>query len=81
MIQDEMFHMLFNRQPSMATKQAKDDVMEILQYFMDQLTKAANDVELRKVQNILRHLNVIDDLVNVMLKRLIYKEFYYNDMF
>ena len=81
MIQDEMYHMLFNRQPSMQTKKAKDEVMEILTYFHETLAKAANDVELRKVQNIIRHLNIIDDLVNVLLKRLIYKELYYNDLF
>ena len=48
---------------------------------MDTLQKAPNDVELRKFQNIIRHINIIYDLVNVLLKRLIYKELYYNDLF
>ena len=76
-----MYHMLFNRQPTMGTKKVKEDIMEILQYFQDALVKAPNDVEQRKVQNIIRHINIIDDLVNVLLKRLIYKELYYNDLF
>ena len=29
----------------------------------------------------LRHINLIDDLVNVLLKRLIFKELFYQDLF
>jgi hypothetical protein len=80
LIQDEMYHMIYQKQPNLDTKTTKEEVMEILNYFMDQLKKA-NDVELRRMQNMIRHINIIDDLVNVLLKRLIYKELYYNDLF
>lgn len=29
----------------------------------------------------IRHINLIDDLLNVLLKRLIFKEFYYKELF
>lgn len=72
--------MIFNKQPNMDTKIAKEEVMEIINYFIDSLDKA-NDVELRRIQNMLKHMNIIEDLVNSLMKRLIYKELYYNDLF
>jgi hypothetical protein len=63
------------------TKSAKDEIMEIISYFIDVLSKATTDVEIRRLQNMIRHINLIDDLLNVILKRLIYKELYYNDLF
>jgi hypothetical protein len=38
-------------------------------------------VLLRKLQNMLKHINLIDDLLNVLLKRLIYKEYSYRDLY
>lgn len=75
-----MYHLIYKKQPNLATKTTKEEVMEILNFFVDQLNNA-NDVELRKMQNMIKHINLIDDLVNVLLKRLIYKELYYNDLF
>ena len=75
-----MFHMIYKKSPSMETKNSKNDIINILQLMVVELQKA-DEIQLRKLQDMLRHINLIDDLVNVLLKRLIFKEEEYRELF
>lgn len=80
LIQDEMFHMVYNKSPSLETKNTKVDIINIL-FSMKTELQSSDEIRLKKLQNMLRHINLIDDLVNVLLKRLIFKELVYQDLF
>jgi len=72
--------MIYKKSPSMETKNTKNDIINILQTIINTLDES-DPVQNRKLQNMLRHINIIDDLVNSLLRRLIFKEFYYKDLF
>lgn len=38
-------------------------------------------VGLRKLQNMIRHIGMINDLVNILLKRLVFKDLSYRPLF
>jgi len=80
LIQDEMFHMIYKKSPSVETNNTKKDITNIL-LTMRQEMQSADVVKMRQLQNMIRHIGMIDDVVNVLLKRLIFKEMSYRDLF
>ena len=80
LVQDEMYHMIYKKSSGTETKNTKSDIINILDAMIKELQNSG-EVKLRRLQNMIRHINLMDDLVNVLLKRLIYKEFSYNDLF
>ena len=75
-----MFHMIYKKSPSMETKNTKNDIVNILKVMTKELI-ASDAIQLRKLQDMFRHINFIDDLLNVLLRRLIFKEQVYRDLF
>lgn len=80
LVQDEMFHMVYKKSPSVETNNTKKDIISILKQMCLEM-HVADDVGLRKLQNMIRHIGMINDLVNVLLKRLVFKELSYRDLF
>jgi hypothetical protein len=72
--------MIYKKSPSMETKNTKNDIVNILKVMIKELL-ASEPIQLRKLQDMFRHINFIDDLLNVLLRRLIFKEHVYRDLF
>jgi hypothetical protein len=75
-----MFHMVYNKSPGNETRNTKNDIINILDGLAQELQRAEM-IQLKKLQNMIRHINLINDVVNVLLKRLIFKEIFYKDLF
>jgi hypothetical protein len=80
LIQDEMFHMIYKKSPGTETKNTKSDIIHILAAMSKDIEKA-DVIEKKRLQNMLRHIGLVSDILNVLLKRLIYKELSYRDLF
>jgi len=79
-VQDEMFHMIYKKSPGTETKNSKSDIVNILKAISNDLANA--DVVLKKkLQNMTRHIGLFSDILNVLMKRLIFKELQYRDLF
>ena len=80
LVQDEMYHMIYKKSPGTETKNTKNDIINILDAMALEL-KNSDAIQLRRLQNMIRHINLINDVVNVLLKMLIFKEIFYKDLF
>lgn len=68
-----MFHMIYRKSPGSEAKNTKNDIINILDAMCKEMAKA-DELDKKRLQNMLRHIGLISDLINVLLKRLIYKE-------
>lgn len=79
-VQDEMFHMIYKKSPGTETKNSKLDIVNILKAISNDIA-IANPVDKKRLQNMVRHIGLLSDILNVLLKRLIFKEHQYRDLF
>jgi len=75
-----MFHMIYRKSPGTETKNTKNDIINIMDAMSKEIVKS-DELDKKRLQNMLRHIGLISDLINVLLKRLIYKENQYKDLF
>ena len=72
--------MVYKKSPGTETKNTKNDIKNILSAMSKDIRKA-EPIEKKRIQNMLRHIGLINDLLNVLLKQLIFKEIQYRDLF
>lgn len=80
LIQDEMFHMIYKKSPGQETNNTKNDIGNILAAISKDVEKA-DTIEKKRLQHMLRHIGLVGDILNGLMKRLIYKELSYRDLF
>jgi len=72
--------MIYKKSPGTETKNTKNDIINILAAMCKDIAKA-EPIEKKRLQNMLRHIGMVDDILHVLLKRLIFKEIQYRDLF
>jgi hypothetical protein len=72
--------MVYKKSPGTETKNTKNDIKNILSAMSKDISKA-EPIEKKRIQNMLRHIGLINDLLNILLKQLIFKEIQYRDLF
>lgn len=80
LILDEQAYMVYKKSPGTETKNTKNDIKNILSA-MSKDIRSAEPIEKKRIQNMLRHIGMINDLLTVLLKQLIFKEIQYRDLF
>lgn len=79
LIQDEMYCMIYKKGASPETKNTRNDIINILTTMSKDLRKA-DELDRLKLQNMLRHIGMLSDILNTLMKKLIYKEIIYKDL-
>ena len=65
--------MIYKKAPGTETKNTKLDIINILGAMTDDI-KNSDVIEQKRIQGMLRHIGLIGDLINGLLKRLIFKD-------
>jgi len=72
--------MIYKKSPGTETKNTKMDIINILAAMAKDIEKA-EPIEQKRIQNMLRHIGLIGDMMNSLLKRLIFKDVQYRDLY
>ena len=72
--------MIYKKSPGTETMNTKMDIINILAAMAKDIEKA-EPIEQKRIQNMLRHIGLIGDMMNSLLKRLIFKDVQYRDLY
>jgi hypothetical protein len=80
LIRDEMYHLFYKKGPGTENAKMRSDIINFLRHLTGKLLER-DDEALQRLQNIFSESGFLADIVINLLKRLIYKEASYKDLF